>query len=356
MKNEFNQIQHYAVSHDGILVHINEAHNNSEDYFCPHCGCRMLKRCGNIRAWHFAHDWRHANDSQKKCSYETYLHGYAKFRLQQWFYESERIMLHYVRSTVCEKYATCNFEKSESCSRGNDKTCDLKQIFNNCTIESSVEESNGNYRADLLLTTDRDSERRILIEIKVSHGCSEKKKASNARIIEFDVNSEEDVEYIISHDIKESDKVRYYGFKNLIKRDRTGSIAPAYKLQKFILYKSGKPICLPTDCQSMTDHKPSSIFEITTNLDEDIGELYMYGLMKALEQGLNFPNCFLCKHKCFNLDTNCSICEINESFIETAHNALSCPSYIFKPTVFKNIKLSNLEVLHIWRQQEQQCQ
>ena len=59
MEREFRREQHYAVSQKGVLSHIKEAHYNSEEYYCPHCGCRMLKRCGNIRAWHFAHDWRY---------------------------------------------------------------------------------------------------------------------------------------------------------------------------------------------------------------------------------------------------------------------------------------------------------
>ena len=50
MEYENRMEQHYAVSKSGVLVHINEAHDSKEDCFCPHCGCRMLKRCGNIRA------------------------------------------------------------------------------------------------------------------------------------------------------------------------------------------------------------------------------------------------------------------------------------------------------------------
>ena len=107
MEKEFRREQHYAVSHKGVLSHIKEAHYNSEEYYCPHCGCRMLKRCGKIRAWHFAHDWRYANETQKNCSYETYLHGYAKLRLKQWFDESESIILHYQQIIRCKHHESC---------------------------------------------------------------------------------------------------------------------------------------------------------------------------------------------------------------------------------------------------------
>lgn len=125
MGNEFRREQHYAVSKDGVLAHIKKAHYNSEDYYCPHCGCRMLKRCGKIRAWHFAHDWRYADELQKNCSYETYLHGYAKLRLKQWFDESDSIVLHYQQSIIRKLRASCGL-KHDNCSLTLDKFCDLK--------------------------------------------------------------------------------------------------------------------------------------------------------------------------------------------------------------------------------------
>ena len=112
MEYENRMEQHYAVSKSGVLVHINEAHDSKEDCFCPHCGCRMLKRCGNIRAWHFAHDYRYENEVNKDCSYESYLHAFAKLRLKQWFEDSKSIILHYQQSMAC-KYATnCIWKES----------------------------------------------------------------------------------------------------------------------------------------------------------------------------------------------------------------------------------------------------
>ena len=47
METESRTEQHYAVSKNGMLVHISEAHRD-QDYFCPHCGCRMIQKRGNI--------------------------------------------------------------------------------------------------------------------------------------------------------------------------------------------------------------------------------------------------------------------------------------------------------------------
>lgn len=42
-KDEYRKEQHYAISTSGRLVHITEAHLSGEDFYCPHCKCRMLK-------------------------------------------------------------------------------------------------------------------------------------------------------------------------------------------------------------------------------------------------------------------------------------------------------------------------
>jgi len=303
----------------------------------------MLKKCGSIRAWHFAHDYRYANDYQKNCSYETYLHGYAKRRLKEWFDESNSIILHYQQSIVCKSHETCEYFKDRHCRKNTRKSYDLKLLFNRCTIEAPIREANGNYRADLLLTSDENPSRRILLEIKVSHGCTEKKKTSNAQIIEFYISSEEDVEYIITHDIKKSDKVRFYGFKNNIKQDEKGIIKPLFSWQKFILYKSGKPYCKECDCQTITKRHQKSLLEITVSISEDdVRLLYLYGLMQAKKQGLDVRNCYLCKHQCYSKEKECYECKLNDKEIEKGANAIKCQSYIFNSTI--KDKLTNRDI------------
>ena len=133
MENENRMGQHYAVYESGELVHIIEAHDSKEDCFCPYCGCRMLKRCGNIRAWHFAHDYRNKNKVNKECSYESYLHAFAKLRLKQWFEESPSIILHYQQPKVCKYTKDCIWMESDyECSKFVEKTVDLKRCLIDC--------------------------------------------------------------------------------------------------------------------------------------------------------------------------------------------------------------------------------
>lgn len=349
MENVIRREQHFAVSKAGILSHINYAHNNSEEYYCPHCGCRMIKRCGKIRAWHFAHDWRYANETQRTCSYETYLHGYAKLRLKQWFDESESIILHYNQSIACKRYNSCNL-RNDNCRCVSYESCDIKQIFNHCTIEAPVKESNGIYRADLLLSSDNNPSRHILLEIKVSHGCTEKKKASNAKIIEFDITSEDDVEYIITHDIEATNKVKYYGFKNIVKTDDRHLIRPAFSFQKFTLYRSGKTHCKTMDCQSILERHGSAIFELTAKVPiANLWQLNKYGLLMAQKQGFKFPNCYFCQHYVYKSEIIGYGCNIKNAAIETGADALQCKSYAFKAISFERINRTfPIEPLDVW--------
>ena len=202
MEYESRMEQHYAVSKSSVLTHITDAHNSNEDYFCPHCGCRMMKKCGNIRAWHFAHDY-HLNDIQKECSYVSYLHAYAKLRLQQWFNESPNIILHYRHGSFCKFDGKCKWQKhDDACGRFEEKSFDLKKSLTKCTLEETVQVNGDCFRTDLYWSNPDRPQNNVLVEINVTHECTTKKKESLTRIIEFDVHSEEDVDNIIKNDIR----------------------------------------------------------------------------------------------------------------------------------------------------------
>lgn len=308
MGKELRNEQHYAVSKDGLLTYIREAHNSSEDFFCPYCQCRMIKKCGKKRVWHFAHDYRYDNESQKKCSYESYLHSFAKLRLKQWFDESESMPIQYKQTTFCEKIDTCKLAERIQCNQISTITHDLKKWFDNCEVEVSARECNGTYRADLLLTSSKLQEERLYIEINVTHGCTKKKIESGARIIEFDITSEEDVEYIVSHGIEESEKVRIYGFKDSEKTDETGIVKPRISMQKFVQFGESKVDIINCNCQTYEKRTIASMLEITVYAYDGADyrlsnylELMNFGkYMKSIIYDFQYPKCSLCVSCCYN--------------------------------------------------------
>lgn len=333
MFNELRKEQHYAVSKEGVLFHIREAHKSNEDFYCPHCGCRMLKRCGQIRRWHFAHDWRNADELQKKCSYESYLHSYAKLRIKQWFEESNSIVLHYQRCYKCESYDVCiwkNQYSENNCKKTIAESFDLKKCLNVCVVEKEIQIEDSLFRPDLLWQDYFNPNNYIFVEIKVTHECSEQKKYSSARIIEFAIRSEEDIERIVTSDIRESDMTKFYGF-NTESVDRKGYIKPVYNLKKFRLYKSGKIYAnIDCTCQDYKLRHPSSLFEMTSINDKmDIGYFYNYGLTAAIERGFSLRNCYVCEYKKYQSELDCLGCSKKGTEIERACDALICNDFKF---------------------------
>jgi len=331
MVNESRMEQHYAVSSKtGVLTHINVAHELDESLSCPHCGCKMLKRCGNIRRWHFAHDYRSATtDLQKNCSYETYLHGYAKYRFKEWFEKATSINLFYEKRHECKHFKHCIWKKyaENGCKNVEYKCWNLKKSLNLCLVEHEVEINGERFRPDLLWLNKDKPDQRIFIEIKVTHECTEKKINSKARIIEFEVHSEEDVDALVGHDIKEGDNVRFYGISSTESANEI-QIPPQVELSKFIMYKTGKAYTeKQCDCLSYLERKHSSIFEMSVLAHNmQIGEFHTYGLLEAKARGLEVKNCYLCKH---NLYTGCPMCGISSTAIHNGADALECDYFDF---------------------------
>ena len=335
--------QHYAVSKSGVLVHINEAHDSKEDCFCPHCGCRMLKRCGNIRAWHFAHDYRYENKVNKDCSYESYLHAFAKLRLKQWFEESQSIILHYKQSMVCKYAKDCIWMESDNeCSRLIEKTVDLKRCLTLCRLEKTVHVNDNRFRADLLWSNPNNSKNDILIEIKVTHECTRKKKESHKRIIEFEVHSEEDVENIVANDIQERDTVRFYNFRP---KDIVDEMPARYSLSKFIYYQTGKAFARSVcDCKTFRNRRRCALLEVSIKdnycslgmlLERQgspfafsFGRFYNWGLALARSKGCNIRNCYLCNHRHYDFDKEKLTCNLKPDEPCEASHALSCSKYM----------------------------
>lgn len=320
--------QHYAVSTSGRLVHIDDAHNSSEEFYCPYCDCKMIKKCGIKNKWHFAHDYHFNHEVQKQCSYETYLHAYAKMRLKQWFDEANNIDVKYQQSIKCKFYDKCKLHDDfdYECIKTEDKSFNLKRTFNQCEIEATTTVANDIFRADLLLTSD-NNDKRLLLEIKVSHGCSEKKISSGVPIIEFDVTSEEDVENIAHYKyIKESEKIRFYGFKTDFSEKEKDDVKPKFdNIQKFVLYNSGKTYINPKcNCKTIHTHNSNSIFEIITEKMHDYQILKIYGLIKAHEAGFNHPNCLLCTHCSYSNKIHSYACTKSGHIVDEVHDAHGC--------------------------------
>lgn len=294
----------YSYAYDGdVVVHIDDVSKHGT-FYCLSCGKEMVVRLGDKKSHHFAHK---VNDVS--CNSETYLHKLAKLLLKKKFQEGG-FEIEISQYSLCKESENCLFENN--CKVLVDKKYDLRRYYDTCEEEQYVD----GFCADLLITG--EGQPPILVEIYVSHECSNQKINSGHRIIEIPINSETDIEYFCKNVIAEKERVRFYGFKReLAKRE----FIACKKVSRFILYKSGAAFVKTISCERQHDRDDCfSLLELNmdyyhsnfvSNTDTDDAyyfedydaehDDYLYrtlniGLVYAVNKGFSFKNCHLCKY------------------------------------------------------------
>lgn len=274
---------HYAYNESGDLINIEQAEKGGR-YFCIHCHQEMIVKKGEMREHHFSHKKDNPN-----CCWESFLHALAKLKIYEWLNETKSIKL-YILSR-CEKNDSCPMFGAYHC-KGERKVFDLKQLFQ----VAGVEKSFGGFIADILLEKRTDKTKDpVFVEIFVTHGCSYGKYNSGYRIIEFKIDSEKDIENIVSSQhICESEKVAFYNFKNPISNNVKQELA------RYTIFNSGKAHFDTAFCTEIESTK-KGICQIYFPIHmADYPDMYQWALVTAHEKGVNFKSCNLCKFSVYN--------------------------------------------------------
>ena len=313
MTTHEHKYQHYALREDDTLV---EIHDTSKDdghvYRCPYCHQEYTPKRGKVKSWHFAHKI----DNPEKCSYDNYLHTLAERKILEWYQNTPKIWLQLENLHICKDYQNCvwNSKKSDKddlhseCKRsGYTKPYNLKDIWETAELEKEVE--NGKYRADILLTSETHPADPILIEICVTHPCTEEKINSGFRIIEIPIKTEEDITAIVQgYSIKQSENFRMYGFhpKNEILDDAV------LRLQKVVVYDSAAIDSFQTTCRDYQNR--AGVFEITSLLSGYNLSFYNDGLYLAYYHKKIGKTCNLCKYQNRGDQQFSSTCNLSSKF------------------------------------------
>ncbi len=192
----------FGLSLDGHPVNIRDA-AKCESYTCVNCGKPLIAKQGAVREWHFAHKTNTFN-----CSFETYLHKLSKYFIREMFNEKHQLIATHGRVThVCDRKHVCPFKRDKNCFIIKDENINLLQ-YTTCIEEASI---NG-FVADLLFTS--ETLEPLLIEIYVTHHCTEEKINSGFKIIEIHVESEADVEKLLEGRLAQSEKVIFHNFSD----------------------------------------------------------------------------------------------------------------------------------------------
>lgn len=319
----------YAYNSSSELVNVSTAQRN-EKYFCPICGELMTPHMGEIRRWHFVHK------NAENCSYESYLHKLAKIKIRQAFLSSEHFMLAYNARAVCR--VECPYVSSHKCESDKPVEFDLRKFYDTCEIEACYHQ----YKADLLLTSSiHPNFPPVLIEIMVTHKCTEEKIKEGVRIIEISIQSEEQIDNIInSHRFMAVRSNRYlgkgaitlYNFNKVETFDPTGSFDEfeGYFSRKntivLWLNREGRFGTFDCHCYEVSHKLPFNVHYYVTEIATPFKEIFQ-GFSK---RGVKVRNCFLCKFskQDFGMDRICVLYKKhNLPRKPSPYYAVSCPHY-----------------------------
>ncbi len=196
----------YALDSVNSVIDITQLNRekttNKELYKCLGCDKILIPILGQKRQKHF----RHKIDLD--CSPETYLHKLAK---QKFFEVYNNCLLEKLPFFIrLNQEVECNyFQNSFSFNcQLSDKlvTYDLTKYFHQIYLESRED----SFIPDLLLVSKTGE--KIFIEIAVTHFSSERKLNSGYRLIEIDINSEDDIEVINRRKLVQNEQVNFINF------------------------------------------------------------------------------------------------------------------------------------------------
>jgi len=282
----------------GELINISTAQRSGQ-YFCPICGEPMTPHMGKVRRWHFVHK------NVANCSYESYLHNIAKIRIREAFLSSKQFLLSYNAKALCSH--PCPFIDSPKCEGEKHVEFDLRRFYDICEIEAPYHQ----YRADLLLSSSTNPNLPpVLIEIMVTHKCTEDKIRDGVRIIEIPIHSEECIDNIVNncklsavrdghfyYFHSDEEQITLYNFNKVESFDPVGSFdenEDCFSRRNTIVFwlnQQGQFHTFDCHCYEVSKLLPQNVHYYITEMATPFKDIFQ-GFSK---RGVKIRNCFLCK-------------------------------------------------------------
>lgn len=205
----------YAIDASGKLVHVDDVPNGLKcGCHCPCCNERLeAQNAGERKTHHFSH----ASGCDCSGAYESMLHLLAKEKVMSAFLEGGEFWIEYSFSEVCDHLSNCplaDIYNNPNCKAYVDKRFDLKKLYDRCEQERPYDSIKR--RSDLkIYSSVNPSLPPIYLEFCVTHASDVEKLHSGEKIIEIKIDSNEDVENIITNAcIRACEKISFYGFED----------------------------------------------------------------------------------------------------------------------------------------------
>ncbi len=294
----------------------------------------MNPHMGKVRRWHFVHK------NAGNCSYESYLHKLAKAKIREAFLSSEHFWLSYNAKAICS--LECPFIGFPKCERNKLVEFDLRRYYDTCEIEATYHQ----YRADLLLTSSINPNiPPVLIEIMVTHKCTEYKIRDGVRIIEIPIQSEEQIDNIVNnckitavrdnhynYRYSNGRNITLYNFNKVESFDPIGSFdgyAGCFSRKNTIVFwlnSQGQFGSFDCHCYEVSKKLPSNVHYYITEIATPFKEIFQ----EFSKRGVKIRNCFLCKfskHESWGERLCVLYKKHNLPRKPSPHCAASCPHY-----------------------------
>ncbi|MBO6572864.1 MAG: hypothetical protein JJ958_10515 [Balneola sp.] len=332
----------YALSEDNEIVRINSLDKDEprKTFRCLSCKNELIPKLGDIRAWHFAHKMN------VDCSSETYLHLLAKTffinNYKKCLQNSKPFLLEYEESVIC----TCFFERTN-------RKCELNERISKFDLTSkfeciSLEKSFDGFVPDIRLHSEYHNET-IFIEFAVTHKSEKLKIGSNYRIIEYLIESEDDLEVINNPLIPfDNEQILLHNFKlNEVSGDHCSGVCKSTH-QVFLLYNTLKTRISNLTLEELINLNDSNSLKkysfIEYSQQFSLSEYYIMYLIAYFEEGLSVRNCFLCRYHAKNKKkkTDLSYKPIFCKFLKSTFNsndAVECSAYRPDKNVYNQYRI-----------------
>lgn len=300
MKSE-KRYQHFALDENGKIINVHDVKDRHQQFLCPYCKHEMIPKMGDIRDWHFAH-----KHNTEDCDYDHYLHTIAEHIICNWLFTAKEVPLILKTTKKCEHFDNCPIKDKEYCTKPTFlPKSDLSHWIDSWTLEKTFKKNGQEFRADILGHNKNNEDNPIFIEICVTHTCEKEKLDSGIKIIEFKIESEQDIINIIHNPIREGRKTIFHNFhpKDVVGPCNDFNLS----LKRFILYPSGKGFVKDITCHEYNFRR--GIFEMTMPLSpkEDDIPMVINGEFWS-PSALMFSMGYIMAHKACPNAKHCHIC------------------------------------------------
>lgn len=320
------EVSYPSALWEGRVVSATEVRHRKQkfpgDFICIACGRHMTARTdGSIQRPHFGHS------ADTECQPESYLHRLAKLRFKEAYMrllnqgygfvitQSHPMSCSQRMSPITGGCAMTSVHSSNLFS-SSDFDYDLIQRYTEIGVESQA----GEFTADVLLSNPRIHQDRILIEFCCTHQCTTEKRDSGERIIEFHVQDETDLDFLLESQvhIRQSENIEFINFRPATRSvDAAKCVCKRAPFRLFVVFKSGKAKMQTgtlDELESWHASRQNSVqykqLYIGSVMHEDFSywhddegdiespeETFKRASWDALKRLPGFKNCLLCRHR-----------------------------------------------------------